>query len=66
MTRTANREFAPRTARISRLEGMEGHAMAADARLAKYFGGEKFDLDSPASNVAAMKKFRDQHSQSKL
>ncbi|MEM0978150.1 MAG: histidinol dehydrogenase [Pseudomonadota bacterium] len=32
------------TARISRLEGMEGHARAADVRLAKYFPGENFDL----------------------
>jgi len=60
MSREANREFAPRTARISRLEGMEGHAMAADARLAKFFGEESFELDSPAEDVAAMKKFRDQ------
>lgn len=66
MDQEANREFGPATARISRMEGMEGHAMAADARLAKYFGGEKFALDSPAGDVAAMQKFRDQHSQSKL
>ena len=32
-------------ARISRLEGMEGHARSCDARLHKYFPGEKFDLD---------------------
>ena len=66
LTRAANRTMAPFTARISRLEGMEGHAMAADARLAKFFGGEKFDLDSPATDVAVIKKFRDEHFQSKL
>jgi sulfopropanediol 3-dehydrogenase len=31
-------------ARISRLEGMEGHAMTADVRLDKYFPNETFDL----------------------
>ena len=30
--------------RISRLEGMEGHARAADVRLAKFFPNEEFDL----------------------
>ncbi|MEM9715966.1 MAG: histidinol dehydrogenase [Pseudomonadota bacterium] len=34
------------TARISRLEGMEGHARAADVRLAKYFPQENFDLSA--------------------
>ena len=66
MSQEANREFAPRTARISRLEGMEGHAMAADARLAKFFGEESFALDSPDEDVAAIQKFRDQHTKSKL
>jgi sulfopropanediol 3-dehydrogenase len=37
MTREANRQVAPVTARISRLEGMEAHARTADARLRKYF-----------------------------
>ena len=36
--------IAEATARISRLEGMEGHARAADVRLAKYFPKENFDL----------------------
>lgn len=43
MTREANRQTAPVTARISRLEGMEAHARTADDRLAKYFPGESFD-----------------------
>ena len=40
MTREANREVGPAAARISRLEGMEAHARAGDARLRKYFPGE--------------------------
>jgi len=44
MTREANRDIAQVTARISRLEGMEGHARTADVRLAKWFPGESFDL----------------------
>lgn len=40
MTRQANKEVGQATARISRLEGMEGHARAADVRLRKYFPGE--------------------------
>ncbi|MEO0943706.1 MAG: histidinol dehydrogenase [Pseudomonadota bacterium] len=43
-TPEASKDVAIATARISRLEGMEGHARAADARLAKYFPGENFDL----------------------
>lgn len=43
-TREANRDIAQACARISRLEGMEGHARSADIRLAKYFPGENFDL----------------------
>lgn len=43
-TRAGSKPVALATARISRLEGMEGHARAADARLDKYFPGEAFDL----------------------
>ena len=43
-TRDGAKRVAEATARISRLEGMEGHARAADVRLAKYFPGENFDL----------------------
>jgi sulfopropanediol 3-dehydrogenase len=43
-TREGSKDVAIATARISRLEGMEGHARAADVRLAKYFPGENFDL----------------------
>lgn len=45
MTREANREVGAATARISRLEGMEGHARTADERLQKYFPQQRFDLD---------------------
>ena len=43
LTREANRQIGAVSARISRLEGMEAHARSCDARLAKYFPGEKFD-----------------------
>ena len=43
-TRAAARPLAEATARISRLEGMEGHARSADIRLAKFFPEETFDL----------------------
>lgn len=42
MTQEANREVGQAAARISRLEGMEGHARSADVRLRKYFPGENF------------------------
>ena len=44
MNREANRGVGTAAARISRLEGMEGHARAGDCRLAKYFPDEEFDL----------------------
>ncbi|MEW5423597.1 histidinol dehydrogenase [Amorphus sp. 3PC139-8] len=43
-TPAAARPLAEATARISRLEGMEGHARTADIRLEKFFPGEHFDL----------------------
>jgi sulfopropanediol 3-dehydrogenase len=43
-TRDGAKPVAEATARISRLEGMEGHARTADIRLEKYFPGECFDL----------------------
>ena len=45
-TRDGSKPVAEATARISRLEGMEGHARAADVRLAKYFPTENFDLSA--------------------
>ncbi|HUF56289.1 MAG TPA: histidinol dehydrogenase [Thermohalobaculum sp.] len=43
-TRDGARPIAEATARISRLEGMEGHARTADIRLEKYFPEQSFDL----------------------
>ena len=43
-TQAGSKDVGIATARISRLEGMEGHARTADIRLAKYFPGENFDL----------------------
>lgn len=43
-TREGAKPVAEATARISRLEGMEGHARTADIRLRKYFPNEQFDL----------------------
>jgi sulfopropanediol 3-dehydrogenase len=45
-TREGAKPVAEATARISRLEGMEGHARTADIRLRKYFPGENFDLSA--------------------
>ncbi len=44
MTRDANRDVGVASSRISRLEGMEGHALTGDDRLHKYFPGERFEL----------------------
>jgi sulfopropanediol 3-dehydrogenase len=43
-TREGAKPIAEATARISRLEGMEGHARTADVRLEKYFPEETFSL----------------------
>jgi sulfopropanediol 3-dehydrogenase len=45
-TREGIKPIAEATARISRLEGMEGHARTADIRLKKYFPDESFDLSA--------------------
>lgn len=45
-TREGSKPVAEATARISRLEGMEGHARTADIRLRKYFPTENFDLSA--------------------
>lgn len=44
MTREASRDIGQVVARISRVEGMEGHARAADVRLEKYFPEQQFVL----------------------
>ncbi len=43
-TREATRSVAAATARLSRGEGMEGHARTGDIRLAKYFPDDTFQL----------------------
>ena len=43
-TREGSKDVSQVTARISRLEGMEAHALTGDARLAKYFPDETFEL----------------------
>jgi sulfopropanediol 3-dehydrogenase len=45
MTRESTKRIGAVASRISRLEGMEGHARAADIRLRKYFPDEKFDFE---------------------
>jgi sulfopropanediol 3-dehydrogenase len=44
LTRDASRTIGQVAARISRLEGMEGHARTGDVRLHKYYPEETFDL----------------------
>ena len=44
LNRSASREVGQVAARISRLEGMEGHARTGDIRLKKYFPEEQFEL----------------------
>ena len=43
LTKEANRTIGAVASRISRIEGMEGHARAADFRLRKYFPEAKFN-----------------------
>jgi len=46
MTRDANRDVGAASARISRAEGMLGHALTGDDRLHKYFREEEFELEA--------------------
>ncbi len=48
MTREANAEIGRVAARLSLIEGMEGHALAGDARPHKYFPDE--DLETVVSS----------------
>ena len=45
MSREANRDVGAASARISRAEGMLGHALTGDDRLHKYFREEEFHLE---------------------
>jgi len=53
MTRDGTKQIAPVAARISRLEGMEGHARTSDVRLNTYFPDEQFELGSVPSEKPA-------------
>lgn len=50
MNRDGCRMIAPVSARISRLEGMEGHARTSDVRMAKYAPGSNVDLGVPVED----------------
>ena len=50
MSRDGLRDVALATARISRVEGMEGHARSADVRLDKYFPNDTFDKGRPVES----------------
>jgi len=45
LSKEANRTIGAVASRISRYEGMEGHARAADIRLRRYFPEEEFDFE---------------------
>lgn len=45
LTADTNRRIGAVASRLSRLEGMEGRARAADVRLRKYFPDEEFDYE---------------------
>ncbi len=51
LTRGASREVGQVAARISRLEGMEGHARTGDIRLRKYFPNDSFELGTLADHA---------------
>ncbi len=50
LDRSASRVVGQVAARISRLEGMEGHARTGDVRLHKYYPTEQFDLGTLDGN----------------
>jgi len=56
MTRSGTRQIAPVAARISRLEGMEGHARTSDVRLDAYFPDQKFELGMPVAETSRESK----------
>ncbi len=51
LDRAASREVGQVAARISRLEGMEGHARTGDIRLKKYYPEETFELGTLGGNA---------------
>jgi sulfopropanediol 3-dehydrogenase len=55
MSKAGTANFAPVTARLSRYEGMEGHAMTADVRLDKYFPERNFALGEQVSRPSILR-----------
>eukprot|EP00938_MAST-03A_sp_MAST-3A-sp1_P006771 g6771.t1 len=53
MSRNVCGKIAPFSARISRAEGMEGHARSSDVRMKKYFPTKRFDLETKMPELAA-------------
>jgi len=51
LTPDANLKIAAVASRISRVEGMEGHARSADIRLRKYYPDEEFDFRSVSAEA---------------
>jgi sulfopropanediol 3-dehydrogenase len=51
LDRSASRVVGQVAARISRLEGMEGHARTGDVRLHKYYPNENFDLGTLGGHI---------------
>jgi sulfopropanediol 3-dehydrogenase len=45
LDKNANKTFSAVASRISRAEGMEGHARACDWRLRKYYPNEQWAFD---------------------
>ena len=53
MSRNVCEKIAPFSARISRAEGMEGHARSSDVRMQKYFPSKRFELKTKMPELAA-------------
>ncbi len=56
LTRDASRSVGQVAARISRLEGMEGHARTGDVRLHKYYPEERFDLGTLGGHATEVQR----------
>jgi len=50
LSKESSKTIGVTSARIARMEGMEGHARASDVRLEKFFPGEKFNLQPGGNN----------------
>ncbi len=45
ISKDANKVISAAASRLSRVEGMEGHARACDLRLRKYFPGQDWNFE---------------------